>query len=168
VEHLFRHLAAAFLTISCAEDWVQAVGLLLLFALAYLSIGLVLGFLKLDVQSSWQTITSVVLGAFFMPSLLEELGFRVLLLPHPTESILPSKRWVLSILSWLLFVAYHLHPFVPSFFRTTAFLLGAGLLGIIYTVSYLKSGSVWISVIMHWLIVVAWLLLFGGLERFQG
>lgn len=166
MQRLFRRLAAAFFTIPRAKDWVQAVGLLLLFALVYLPIGFVLGFLKLDVQSSWQTITSVVAGAFFMPSLLEELGFRVLLLPHPTESISPSKRWVLSILSWLLFAAYHLHPFVPSFFRTTAFLLGAGLLGIICRVSYLKSGSVWIPVIMHWLIVVAWLLLCGGLERF--
>ncbi|XHX81227.1 MAG: type II CAAX prenyl endopeptidase Rce1 family protein [Stenomitos frigidus ULC029] len=46
-----------------------------------------------------------------MPSLLEELGFRVLLLPHPTE-FSTSKRWIFSLFSWLGFMAYHLHPLV--------------------------------------------------------
>ena len=102
-----------------------------------------------------------------MPALLEELGFRVLLLPHPTETIAPSKRWLFSIISWLFFVVYHLHPFTPSFFKMPAFLIGAGLLGIICTVSYLKSGSIWIAIAIHWVIVVGWLLFFGGLERFH-
>ncbi|MBW4471630.1 MAG: CPBP family intramembrane metalloprotease [Stenomitos rutilans HA7619-LM2] len=103
-----------------------------------------------------------------MPSLLEELGFRVLLLPHPTEHASPTTRWLLSSLGWLLFVVYHIHPFVPTFFRTPPFLTGAGLLGIICTLSYLKSGSIWMPVVIHWSIVVAWLLIFGGLEKFHG
>lgn len=164
----FRRIKAAVFTIPCASDWLQAVSLLLLFALVYLPLGLGLGFLHLDVQLSWQTVASVSLGAFFMPALLEELGFRVRLLPHPTESNSPSRRWHLSGLSWLFFVAYHLHPFVPSFFRTLAFLIGAGLLGLICTLSYLKSGSLWMPVVLHWSIVVVWLLVLGGLKRFHG
>ncbi|XGV98198.1 MAG: CPBP family glutamic-type intramembrane protease [Leptolyngbya sp. BL-A-14] len=42
------------------------------------------------------------------------------------------------------------------------------MLGIICTLSYLKSGSLWMPVVMHWVIVVSWLLIFGGLEKFQG
>jgi predicted Abi (CAAX) family protease len=168
VQLIFRRVKSAFFTIPHTNDWLQAIGLLLIFAFVYLPIGFGLGFLELDVRSSWQTVVSVSLGALFMPSLLEELGFRVLLLPHPAESTSPSTRWLFSGFSWLLFVAYHLHPLVPSFFRTLAFLLGAGLLGIICTLSYLKSGSVWIPIFIHWAIVVAWLLLFGGLKRFHG
>ncbi|PSB33592.1 type II CAAX prenyl endopeptidase Rce1 family protein [Stenomitos frigidus] len=168
MQSLFRRVILAFSTVPTAKDWLQAVVLLLIFALIYLPIGFTLGFLNIDVQTSWQTIVSVAVGAFFMPALLEECGFRALLLPHSTEAILLSKRWLLSSLSWCLFVGYHLHPFVPPFFRTPAFLSGAGLLGIICTISYLKSGSVWTPIAIHWLIVVAWLLCFGGLEKFQG
>ena len=163
----FRRATVAFSTIPKTKDWLQGLVLLLIFAFLYLPIGFAIGFLKVDVQSSWRTIMSVAVGAFFMPALLEEFGFRMLLLPHPTETISSSKRWLLSILSWLLFVIYHLHPFAPSFFRTPAFLTGAGLLGIVCTMSYLKSGSIWIPIAIHWFIVVGWLLFLGGLKRFQ-
>ena len=102
-----------------------------------------------------------------MPALLEETVFRVLLLPHPMEPVLNIKRWLLSLISWFGFMAYHLHPFTPLFFREPAFLVGAGSIGIICTISYLKSGSAWVPITLHWLIVVVWLLLFGGLEKFQ-
>ncbi|XGV98199.1 MAG: CPBP family glutamic-type intramembrane protease [Leptolyngbya sp. BL-A-14] len=117
----FHRVKAAFLTLPRAGDWLQAVGLLLTFTLVYLPIGFTLGFLKIDARLSWPTILSVMAGAFIMPSVPEELGFRVLLIPHPTELISPATRWFLSGLSLLLFVAYHIHPFVPSFFRRLPF-----------------------------------------------
>jgi predicted Abi (CAAX) family protease len=166
VLRIFRRIISAFVTVPRAKDWLQAVKLILAFAVLYLPIGVTSGFLKIEVQTSWQTITSVIAGTFLMPTLLEELSFRVLLLPHPTE-LSTSKRWVSSLLSWLGFMAYHLHPFTPLFFREPAFLVGAGAIGIICTISYLESGSVWISATIHWLIVAVWLLLFGGLEKFN-
>ncbi len=102
-----------------------------------------------------------------MPALLEELGFRVLILSHPSESVSFKHRWIQVILSWLLFVAYHVHPFVPAFFKTPAFLIATGLIGIACTISYLKSGSLWTPLVTHWLIVMTWLLALGGLEQFQ-
>ena len=78
-----------------------------------------------------------------MPALLEELGFHVLIIPHLSETLPPNRRWFQIILSWSLFMAYHLHPFVPTFFKAPAFLIGTGLIGIACTVSYLKSGSLW-------------------------
>ncbi|MBD2035549.1 CPBP family intramembrane metalloprotease [Leptolyngbya sp. FACHB-321] len=166
MQSLFRRITCAFVTVPCAKDWVQAVELIVIFAVLYLPIGFTLGFLKIEIQSSWQTILSVITGTFFMPALLEELGFRVVLLPHPTE-FPTSKQWIFSLLSWFGFMAYHLHPFTPLFFREPAFLIGAGLIGIVCTISYLENGSIWVPVTIHWLIVAAWLLLFGGLARFH-
>ncbi|NJL41446.1 MAG: CPBP family intramembrane metalloprotease [Leptolyngbyaceae cyanobacterium SM1_4_3] len=52
-------------------------------------------------------------------------------------------------------------------FQNACLLIGAALIGTVCTVSYLRSGSIWLPVVLHWLIVVAWLLVFGGLEKFQ-
>jgi predicted Abi (CAAX) family protease len=77
------------------------------------------------------------------------------------------KRWFYIGLSWVLFLLYHLHPFVPPFFKTPGFLIGAALIGIICTLSYIRSGSIWLPVILHWLTVAVWLLAFGGLKKFS-
>jgi predicted Abi (CAAX) family protease len=42
------------------------------------------------------------------------------------------------------------------------FLLLAAVLGIVCTQAYFQSGSVWSAVIIHWLVVVVWLLLLRG------
>jgi predicted Abi (CAAX) family protease len=147
---------------------LTAAGLLLLYAAVYLPIGLKSGFLKLEVQSSWQTVIAVIVGAFLSPGLLEELIFRVLLIPHPTEDRAIAVRFLFAGGSCLAFIAYHpLNIAAPSFFSDPTFLLGAGLLGIVCTFSYLQSGSLWPPVVIHWLIVVVWLLLLGGIRRFK-
>ncbi len=103
-----------------------------------------------------------------MPGLNEELIFRALLIPHPSETVSRNKRWIWITLSLILFILYHLHPFTPAFFKTSVFILGAGLVGGVCTLSYLRSGSIWGAIVLHWLIVVIWLLIFGGLRKFQG
>ncbi len=167
MQKLFRRISTAFLTVPKRRDWWDAIALLILFALVYLPIGFGLGFLKVEIQSSWQTLLGVTFSALFMPGLNEELGFRALLIPHPTEAISLRKRWFSIGFSWVLFLLYHVHPLTPLFFKTPAFLIGAGLVGIVCTVSYLRSGSIWLPIFMHWLIVVVWLLGLGGLARFQ-
>lgn len=168
MQRILRRIQLAARTLPKRSDWLYAVGLLAAFGLVYLPIGFWLGFLTIDLQTSWQTIASVTATAFLMPGLTEELGFRVLLIPHPSEPVSLRKRQFYIALSLLLFVVYHLHPFVPLFFRTGAFLTGASLVGIVCTLAYLKSGSLWLPVILHWLIVAVWLLVFGGLAKFQG
>jgi hypothetical protein len=139
MNRIVRRFTTAFLTVPSQQDWLRAVDLLLLYALIYLPIGFKSEFLQVNFQANWQTIVKVIAGAFFMPGLLEELGFRVLLIPHPIENASQLRQWFWIIFSWLLFVAYHLNPFAPVFFRESAFLLGAGLLGIVCTISYLSK-----------------------------
>jgi predicted Abi (CAAX) family protease len=163
-----RRFTTALLTIPNRKDWLYTITLLLLYALIYLPMGFKLRFLQVNFEATWQTIVKVTAAAFFMPGLLEELGFRVLLIPHPLENVFKPVRWFWIIVSWLLFVVYHLNPFTPLFFRDPAFLVGAGLLGIVCTVSYLQSGSLWTPVVIHWIIAAVWLLFLGGLEKWHG
>ncbi|MGI0490099.1 type II CAAX prenyl endopeptidase Rce1 family protein [Pantanalinema rosaneae CENA516] len=149
------------------QDWGWAIALLTIYGLVYLPIGLLSGFLRFDPQLSPGTIAQVMVAAVLMPGLNEELMFRVLPIPHPRESISPGIRWFWIGLSWISFLLYHLLPWTPSFFREPMFLLGAGLVGTICTIAYLKTGSLWIPVFIHWQIVVVWLLLLGGLTRFS-
>jgi predicted Abi (CAAX) family protease len=166
---LIHRTTRAILTIPNWKNWGWAIAMLCLYGLLYLPIGFATGFLSWQVQSSGWAVLEVLAGAFLMPGLTEELLFRVLLIPHPTESVRPEMRWFWSGFSWVAFLLYH--PFniqfgAPAFFSTPVFLLGAGLLGILCTSAYLQSGSLWVPVVIHWLIVVVWLLLFGGLQRF--
>lgn len=163
---LIYRIKAATLSLPGRRSWLIAGGLLVVYGLVYLPIGFGLGFLKLDIQTNGWTIVSVLVSSFLMPGISEELLFRVLLIPHSTESMNRGKRSGFIVLSWVLFLFWHLHPFVPSFFATLGFLIGAGLVGIVCTISYLQSASLWTPVVIHWVIVANWLLLLGGLEKF--
>ncbi len=149
------------------SDWLYAMVLLMVYGAVYLPVGFASGFLTVEPRLNWSTILGVTIGAFVSPGLTEESVFRVLLIPHRVEPVRPIVRWVWTIFSWAAFVIYHpLNPLGQPFFASPIFLLGAGLLGAVCTSSYLRSGSFWITVVMHWLIVVVWLLLLGGLKKF--
>ena len=168
LQRLLARIQAALFTLPKRRDWLFTLGMVVLFALVYLPIGFGTGFVQIKPQTAWGTIAAVIFRAFWMPGLSEEFLFRVLPIPHPTEQMRRSRLLFWVVLSWVCFLLYHLLPWTPLFFREPAFLIGAGLLGIACTVSYLQSGSFWTAVGIHWAIVVGWLLLGGGLERFQG
>jgi predicted Abi (CAAX) family protease len=146
--------------------WQFALFLLLVYGLVYLPIGLSLSFLSWSPRLEFWTVLGVSIGSLLMPGLIEELIFRALLVPHPTEPLPPITRRLWIGASLILFFGYHLNPWAPRFFGQPVFLLGMGLLGLACTVSYLQSRSVWTAVLIHWFIVVSWLLLFGGLAKF--
>ena len=108
---------------------------------------------------------------FCMPALVEELVFRIALLPHPLEGA-TLVSWVgWGIVSLVLFVLYH--PFSartyyqagnPTFFEPI-FLLLSGLLGLACILVYAATGSLWAAVGIHWLVVVVWLWGLGGRQR---
>ena len=105
---------------------------------------------------------------FVLPALAEELLFRVLLLPHPQEHASDAGRWLWGTLALGLFVASHpLEALISSSarrgtFTDPVFLLLAGLLGLVCTIAYLESGSLWPPVVIHWSAASAWLLVLGG------
>ncbi|WP_236146393.1 CPBP family glutamic-type intramembrane protease [Leptolyngbya iicbica] len=110
---------------------------------------------------------------FFVPALLEEIIFRVSLLPHPTEGV-PTLRWLAwAALSLGLFVLYHvgfswLRPKASGVLHDRRFLLLASWIGLVLTTLYGLTGSMLAVTVVHWLVVVSWLYGFGGLAQLQG
>ncbi|MEB3264500.1 MAG: CPBP family glutamic-type intramembrane protease [Synechococcus sp.] len=110
-------------------------------------------------QGAWLLVT---------PALVEEVLFRVLLLPHPLEGEpLPALLgW--SALSVGAFVLYHPLAarlwYAPGrrLFRDRRFLLQCTLLGLACVVAYQATGSLWAAVLIHWLAVLLWLEPLGG------
>jgi predicted Abi (CAAX) family protease len=79
--------------------------------------------------------------------------------------------WVLgswAALSLGLYVAYHplaarlWYPRARRLFDDPRFLLPCTGLGALLTVLYLLSGSLWIPVTIHWIVVLVWLRFLGG------
>lgn len=158
-------------------DWGFAIAVLLLYACIAIPQGFKQGFLRYcppaELGLSLPQQFKLMLLLFFMPALLEELVMRVLLLPHPTEGVLPQTWLIWSVISLVIFVVYHplnaltFYPAGnPTFFQPI-FLVLSGLLGLMCTVIYLQTGSLWLIAIAHWLAVVVWLLWLGGYQKMR-
>lgn len=108
----------------------------------------------------------LALVAIVLPSLGEELLFRVALLPTPE----PERRfpWRAAALALFAFVLWHpLQALLfggvrRAIFLDPWFLAAVAALGIGCTRLYWRSGSVWPPVLLHWLVVVGWKALAGG------
>jgi uncharacterized protein len=166
-DRLIYRLQAAIVTRSQRRDWHYALILLALFSLIYLPVGFHTGFLRWDWRLNPGLVLRVAVGALFSPGIVEELIFRVLMLPHPTEPLPPLQRQIWWLVSWSAFLLYHLPPWTPSWFKTPMFLLGAGLVGLVCSFAYLQSRSIYTAIALHWVIVVVWLIGFGGWARFE-
>ncbi|PSR13350.1 CPBP family intramembrane metalloprotease [filamentous cyanobacterium CCP3] len=156
------------------HDWLLAAGLTLALGVVTIPLGLHSHFLAPVVADvGWAEGLRLAARALVMPALLEEGFWRVLLLPHPTELISDRKRWRLGLPVLGLFVVIHplnamtLYPIAFTTFTNPVFLLAAALLGLICTIVYWKSGSLWIVTAMHWLVVTVWLLFLGGYQALR-
>lgn len=160
---------AAFSTIPTLQDCCLVAALLGIYAAIAIPAGFRLKFIqRQNTGLSWPTQIVVILAVFLSPGFTEEIFFRVLLLPHPSENTSWETQFWMGLLSLTLFIVYHplnAYTFFPAgrqVFLQPAFLLLATLLGILCTITYLASGSFWLPVFAHWLIVVVWLLFLGG------
>ena len=156
------------------SDWLLAAGLTLALGVIIVPLGLGSGFLSPVVADvGWGGGLRLAARVLVVPALLEEGFWRVLLLPHPTEIISDRKRWRLGLPVLGLFVVVHplnamtLYPIAFTTFTNPVFLLAAALLGLICTIVYWKSGSLWIVTAMHWLVVTVWLLFLGGYQALR-
>lgn len=154
-------------------DWLNVIILILIYGVIALTVGFWLNFLQLDIQSSRKIIIKIMTTSFIAPAILEELVFRVILLPQPSEYISFQALLVWSLVSLLLFIIYHplngitFFPAGRETFFNPVFLFLATLLGSICTIAYLQSGSIWTPVVIHWLTVVIWLLCLGGIKKLK-
>lgn len=147
---------------------------LLLIAAVLIPYGRKTAFLKpeLRIDHPLRAILNL-LKLFFIPCLLEEVIFRVGLLPHFTEGV-PTSRWLAwAALSLGLFVLYHvvfskLRAQAGKTLRDRRFLLMVLWMGLVLTTLYGVTGSLFAVTLVHWVVVVGWLYGFGGLARLQG
>ncbi len=144
-------------------------------ALIYLSVavplGVLTGFLRWSYLSGLRRQVTAVIGLLIEPGFMEELIFRVWLLPHPTEAISTGRRWLSAVAGLGAFLLAHplngmtLSKSAYPLFTDGAFLLQAGLLGTTCTLAYFISGSIWPPMLIHWLPVTGWIIFFGGAKR---
>ncbi|MDZ8053139.1 MAG: type II CAAX prenyl endopeptidase Rce1 family protein [Aulosira sp. ZfuVER01] len=171
--NIIHRLKKSISTIPDTDFWLNTVvRLLLIYTLISLPLGLYFGFLQFGFSKlTLEEIIKILAICLLTPAITEEMFFRVLLLPHITEDVSRTKKWIWGCISLVIFIVYHplnaLTAYPAGFptFMNPVFLLQATLLGIICTIAYFQSGSLWPSVVMHWIIVVVWLVFFGGYER---
>ena len=112
----------------------------------------------------------IAITSLIAPAILEELFFRVLLLSDPWD--VSFKTYLLrSALSLLLFIIYHplnalmFYPQGRNVFFDKIFLVLAASLGIVCTITYWQTGSIWLPVLIHWITVAVWLSYLGGSDK---
>ena len=171
-DRLAFRLSAALSSVPSIYSWWLCAALLLVLTIISLPIGFYFGFLKFGMlNTSKETIVGIIAGSLLSPAISEELFFRILLLPHPTENASNATLWLWGCISLAIFIVYHplnalsFFPAGLNCFFHPVFLLLATFLGIACTIVYLQSGSLWPPVFIHWLVVVVWLLLLGGYGR---
>ncbi|QQE63981.1 hypothetical protein GFS31_06530 [Leptolyngbya sp. BL0902] len=93
---------------------------------------------------------AAALLALISPVLWQELVFRVLLLPHPTEGVRPSIIGLWTMISLGLWLIYH-HLRQRSTSVTPLFTLARPMIvGALATVMYLATGSLGLVMGFHW------------------
>lgn len=165
-------ITTAFCTFPTIKAWLITTILLFILTLFCLPIGLWRNFLKVEkLRVSQKVMLSIIAGSLLLPAISEELFFRVLLIPHPQENARTGAIWFWGSMSLVLFIIYHplnAVTFFPTGRKTffhPVFLLLAAVLGMVCSMVYLQSGSLWLPVIIHWLVVVVWLVFLGGYKQ---
>ncbi|RCJ37959.1 abortive phage infection protein [Nostoc minutum NIES-26] len=167
---LNRFLAS--LAVPTLQDWLVIILMLEIYCIIALPFGFKFNFIQIQIWSAtWIDKCLLILRCLFLPAIVEELLFRVFLLPHPIENT-NWLQWSLWVnLSLLLFLIYHplnaktfFKAGYPTFFNPV-FLGLTALLGILCTVAYALTGSFWVVVLIHWVVVVVWLIVLGGITK---
>ena len=164
-------LVAAFKTLPSPETWRLSIVIFILYGAITTPIGFLTGLLRVETMEAplWVWVL-VPLVLFIRPALIEEVFFRVLMLPRPGQTLALKYRLSWIIVSLVIFVAWHpingivFRPEVAATFTDPAFLFIVLFLGIACSTAYLKSGSIWPPILIHWVTDVVWVLFMGGAE----
>lgn len=167
---LLRHrLVKAATTLPTVQDGVLIAQLLGIYGLVAIPIALTSGLTTVELADlTWTKRGLLLIRVWLFPAFIEEGVWRVLLLPHKTERISDRRRWLMGIPVLVLFVAMHplngvtLYTSAFGIFTHPVFLCLTTLLGLVCMIAYWRSGSWWVPTIVHWAIVIVWLLGFGG------
>ncbi|MGD1950549.1 MAG: type II CAAX prenyl endopeptidase Rce1 family protein [Leptolyngbyaceae cyanobacterium] len=166
---LWERITIALTTLPTPHGWMVAAGIFVLYGLLALGIGSISRFLHWNSPvDNWLQISAQVFG---VPAFLEEIIFRILLVPHPSKTVSLTSWWLYAGISLLLFLLYHplnaltLYKAGNPLFFTPSFLIQATLIGLACTLAYKTTGSAWPPILIHWVPVVIWLCWLGGYEH---
>jgi predicted Abi (CAAX) family protease len=164
-----QSIRLAFTTFPDREAWCWCARLFGVYTLCALLIGWWTGFCRVELMKApaW-LIAATPLALLLAPSFVEEFFFRAALLPHPAEPISRRTRFFWICISLIGYVVMHpINGLISgrSVFLDPSFLVLATLLGTVCTITYLKSGSIWLPILFHWLTVVVWIMFLGGWQK---
>lgn len=170
--NLIRHrISLALTTVPNLRDWRLTGISLFIYGIVALAVGMPSQFLQWTAPvDHWP---QVMITTLFIPAIFEEIIFRGLLLPHPQENPSAKHRFLWGGINLILFVIYHpingLTLYEPGYyvFRDPYFLVLATLLGLICILIYQRTGSIWPPVVIHWIVVIVWICLLGGMAQLQ-
>jgi predicted Abi (CAAX) family protease len=141
----------------------------LMYMAVALSIGFCSGFFAIELlQTDIWVMLALPISLFFVPSLFEEMFFRGFLLPYKERKVSTRHMLFYAAFSIVVFIAWHplnamtINPAAYSMFTDPVFLCLAALMAIACTITYLKTGSLWVPIAIHWLTVVVWVFLLSG------
>lgn len=161
--NIVARVRRSLLTLPSWRSWIECAAAGLVLAISLGALGFGSGLLHVSPRSP-SALAQIAIIAFFVPAFFEELVFRAALIPDRIE----QKAAIPYILgSTLLFTGWHLvearifHDAAATFVRPD-FLASAAVLGLACAVLRRRSGTIWTAVILHWLVVVAWLGWLGG------
>jgi len=167
--NIARRLRLSIATWPDRAGWRDALLLTTVWAAVAVPLGIGLGVARWEASSSSRgELLAFAAMAIVIPSLAEEILFRALLIPHRSESVSVGNRLAWAGFALAVFVAYHplngwlLKVSAATVFTDPGFLTLAALLGVVCTLAYWRTGSIWPAVGIHWLTVVAWKVCLGG------
>lgn len=147
------------------REWLAAAAVLVVFIALAVPIASRAGLIVLSWPPALDALGLMPLRVLLLPALLEEVLFRVLPNPHPSEFAGRVRVWTSAALSLAAYVLLHplgnLLSAGQAPFTAPAFLLLVALLGSACLLLYRRSGSLWPPLMLHWLVVTGWLA-FGG------
>jgi predicted Abi (CAAX) family protease len=157
------------ITVPKGSDIQFSLVVFLVYMAVTLPIGFYSGFFTITVlQADTLVIIVLPISLFFIPALFEEIVFRGLLLPHRERRVSTKSLMFYAAFSIVVFIAWHplnamtINPIAYSMFTDPVFLCLAALMAIACTITYLKTGSLWVPITIHWLTVVIWVFFLSG------
>ena len=141
----------------------------LIYMAVALPVGFCSGFFTIQIlKTNMWVMIALPIFLFFIPSLFEEIVFRGFLLPHKERKISTIHLLFYAAFSVALFIAWHpinamtINNPAFSMFTNPIFLSLAALMAIACTITYLRTGSLWIPIAIHWLTVLVWVFFLSG------
>jgi len=165
----FVRAIASLRTWPSAKLWLESLRVFGVYAGIALAVGLCLGHFRIELcKDSPARLLGFAAIALLVPCLTEELFFRAMLLPQPSQIASAGPGLARLFVALALFVAWH--PVNGLFLKTDArqtfldpvFLLLATLLGGCSTFVYLRTASIWPPTLIHWVSLVCWKAFLGG------